>query len=248
VLKEYRESDLEKRRTEDLLKLIPDSGGFALDVGARDGHFSKLLAERFKVVTALDLEEPNIANPNVRCVKGDATDLLFDDDSFDLVFCAEVLEHIPSKLLLRACSELSRVSNSHLVVGVPYKQDTRVGRTTCYSCGGKNPPWGHVNTFDTDRLERLFPGFSIEKTSFVGKSDATTNFLSTFLMDLAGNLYGTYDQEEPCIYCGNKLMPPNRSYLKKILTRAAFYARNATKPFTRSHAKWIHVLFRKDST
>ena len=34
--------------------------------------------------------------------------------------------------------------------------------------------------------------------------------LSTLLLDLAGNPFGTYDQEEPCIHCGAKLKPPPR--------------------------------------
>jgi len=136
-LTEYRASTAENRRTEDLIRLIPNKGDTVLDVGARDGHFSRILTDYFESVTALDLEKPTISGERIHPVAGDVTNLQFSNNSFDLVFCAEVLEHIPQHLLKNACNELSRVTKDFLLIGVPYKQDTRVGRTTCYSCGKK---------------------------------------------------------------------------------------------------------------
>lgn len=243
---EYRNSDIEKQRVADLMGLLPDNIETALDIGARDGFISNLLAERFPRVTALDLERPSIEHERIHCVKGDVTALNFPDASFDLVFCAEVLEHIPSKMLGKACNELSRVSNRYVLVGVPYKQDIRVGRTTCRACGKKNPPWGHVNSFDESRLRRLFQACVTVKISFVGISDAGTNLISCLLMDIAGNPYGTYSQDEPCVHCGAALKsPPERALWEKVLTRAAFLARNAQRPFLRPHPNWVHVLFEK---
>ena len=158
-LTEYRVSDLEKNRTENLMSLVEGiscSCKNALDIGARDGHFSRLLAGHFVNVTALDLQEPRIECKGVTCVKGDMTSLNFQDNSFEFVLCAEVLEHISPHLVKKACAELSRVSEKYILIGVPYKEDNRVGRTTCYTCGEKNPPWGHVNCFDEGRLINLF--------------------------------------------------------------------------------------------
>lgn len=248
-LTHYRESGPEKERTADLLqliKLVSNGEGNVLDVGARDGHFSKLLTQYFGTVTALDLEKPTIDFENVCCVKGDITCLEFKDDYFDLVLCAEVLEHIPPELLDRACSELSRVSKKYLLIGVPYVQDIRVGRTTCYSCGKKNPPWGHVNSFNLERLKMLFSSLTEYKRHFVGVSRSRTNFLSTLFMDLAGNPYGVYAQEELCIHCGKKLIaPPDRSFPQKIATKIAFYLQAIQGLFLKSHPNWIHILFHK---
>jgi len=226
------------------MRLIPSGGNTALDIGARDGHFSKLLTEQYESVTALDLEKPAIYYKNIQCVQGDVTNLEFRDDSYDLVLCAEVLEHIPSQLLDRACSELSRVSKEYLLIGTPYNQDIRVGRTTCYTCGKKNPPYGHVNSFDEKRLAKLFPKFKTCEVSIVGETASRTNIISTILMDLAGNPY--YNQEEPCIHCGSRLIrPPERDLLQKVSTRLAFYVNDIQRPFVRAHGNWIHVLFKK---
>ena len=52
-------------------------------------------------------------------VAGSACDLPFRDDSFDLVVCLDVLEHIPAPLRPQAVGELRRVSGGVLVLGFP---------------------------------------------------------------------------------------------------------------------------------
>lgn len=249
-LTKYRESDSEKARTNDLVRIIENlnaSSEKSLDIGARDGHFSKILAKHYDLVIALDLEKPLFEYDNVTCVQGDVTNLKFEDDYFNLVFCAEVLEHIPTNTLKIACNELSRVSNEYILVGVPYKQDIRVSRVTCYSCGEINPPWGHVNSFDDEILESLFPDYYIKEKAFVGKVNSFTNSISTALMDYAGNPYGPYSQEEPCVHCGKKLIiPPKRTFLQSVATKASFYIKYIQAPFTNEHPNWIHVLFHKN--
>ncbi|TFW30708.1 class I SAM-dependent methyltransferase [Massilia horti] len=226
--------------------MLPPRLRHALDIGTRDGYIARLLAERADMVTALDLELPRIDHPRIRCVKGDATALQFSDGAFDVVFCAEVLEHIPSHLLEAACAELSRVAQDYVLIGVPYRQDLRTDRTTCQHCGQTNPPWGHVNSFDEARLARLFPQCGMERIEFVGATREGTNFLSALLMDAAGNPYGTYEQDEPCVHCGADLGgPPARTIGSRVLARAATSVRKLQQPFVKERPRWIHVLFRK---
>jgi len=116
----YRNTPLEQERISDLMNIIPKGRESVLDVGERDGYLLRLLTEHFASVTALDLEKPSIAHDRITCVKGNVTRLEFASDSFDVVLCAEVLEHIPGKGLEEACRELSRVAKSYFVIGAPY--------------------------------------------------------------------------------------------------------------------------------
>jgi SAM-dependent methyltransferase len=242
----YRNSSAEIARTRDLLDIVPKNLSSVLDVGARDGHFSQLLTEHFESVTALDLTMPQLDFRRVRPVQGDVTKLQFPDDNFDVVFCAEVLEHVPE--LQKACSEIERVARHAVVIGVPYRQDTRLGRTTCNHCGKRNPPWGHVNTFDEDKVSRLFPKCRPIRTSFVGRTNERTNSLSMWLMDLAGNPWGVYDQDEPCIDCGGQMSPPtSRSFAEKLITALALRLNQLQSRFSPMHPNWIHVVFQKVS-
>jgi hypothetical protein len=242
----WRETEIERTRVADLMALLPGDVEAAIDIGARDGFISSQLADRGVTVTALDLERPSIDDTRICCVKGDATALAFEDAHFDLVFCAEVLEHIPTTLLPNACSELARVSRRYLLIGVPYKQDLRLDRSTCSQCSKTNPPWGHVNSFDEARLGALFPACVVKKKSFVGQTRTATNIISTTLMELAGNPYGTYVQDEPCIHCGaSMLAPATRTLTSRLLAKGAVLAMRAQAPFVQQRPKWIHVLLEK---
>lgn len=244
-LSAYRDSAIEQSRVGDLMGLLPDGLRSALDIGARDGYLSRKLRQRVSRVVALDLERPLIDDADIECVQGDATALAYADGTFDLLLCAEVLEHLPGPLLERACAELGRVAGGYVLIGVPYKQDLRLDRSTCQQCGAKNPPWGHVNRFDERRLAALFPDYQLVRHSFIGTAAAPTNALSCWLMDLAGNPYGTYRQNESCVACGQAMgHPPPRTLLQKCLTRAAVYTRKPQTLLAR-HPNWIHVLLKK---
>jgi SAM-dependent methyltransferase len=247
-LSDFRNAPLERQRTQSLLSMLPTALANVLDIGTRDGHFARLLAGRGAAVVALDLERPPFEHPGVQTVKGDATALDYPDDRFDLVFCAEVLEHIPSPGLEMACKEIARVCKGHALIGVPYRQDLRLWRTTCTACGRTSPPWAHVNSFDEARLQALFPGMSVERTEFVGTAEPRTNAISAWLMDRAGNPYGTYVQDEPCTHCGAKLTPPaSLTIAQRALSKAALALRRAHNLGDRRHPNWIHVLLRKSS-
>jgi hypothetical protein len=53
-------------------------------------------------------------------------------------------------------------------------------------------------------------------------------------------------QEEPCVHCNAKLIPPPpRTLVQKIATKGAFVLRALLNSFHKPHANWIHVLFEK---
>lgn len=244
----YRQSDLEQERVRELLKMVPRDTETALDVGARDGFISIRLSELVPKITALDLTTPNIRHPSITTVAGNATALPFPDNHFDLVLCSEVLEHIPPPGLDAACLEIVRVTRKYALIGVPFDQDTRVARTSCIACGAKNPPWGHVNSFPEKKLLRLFSAMKPLRTKFVGLNFDQTNFVSTILNDWAGNPWGTYEQDEPCVSCGARLVAPKaRTLSSRVLSRLAYTINRVQRAIQPGRPNWIHILFIKSN-
>lgn len=226
--------------------MVPTGLATALDVGTADCHIATLLASSFRLVTAIDLEEPSSSHPRITTGAGSVTSLPYSENSFDLVVCSEVLEHIQPRLLQTACNELVRVARRFVLIGVPYNQDIRVGRTKCAACGRKNPPYGHLNCFGKNRLEQLFGALKPVRRAFIGQGAPRTNVVSCFLMDLAGNPYGTYSQQEPCMYCSAKLVPPGEGFaFAKAATRLALFLNRCQAWLSSAQPIWVQVLFEK---
>ena len=93
-----------------------------LEVGAGEGVISLALLERFGRATGLDLPDVGLraqwrSRPGPAYLHGDALRLPFDDDTFDLVVCVEVMEHVTDPVA--ALRELARVCRRHLLLSVP---------------------------------------------------------------------------------------------------------------------------------
>jgi len=82
-----------------------------LEVGIGSGFVSKYLKERKLNVITLDRLNPDIV--------GSIINMPFEDNSFDVVACYEVLEHLPYKNFYKALSEIFRVSNFYAILSLP---------------------------------------------------------------------------------------------------------------------------------
>lgn len=96
-----------------------------LDAGCGEGHLSEALKRRLpkSQIKGIDYSHDAIqyAQNNFGEVatfeQGDIHALPFDDGSFDLVVCSQVLEHLTEPA--RALEELKRVARSYVLVSVP---------------------------------------------------------------------------------------------------------------------------------
>lgn len=109
---------------EELLSGIPLKGKRFLEVGCGLGYFSKMAIRKRAQVTGLDIGEKIIERarrliPAGKFIVGDAKSLPFKDETFDIVLCTEVIEHVESPS--RAIKELFRVTKTggYIVLTTP---------------------------------------------------------------------------------------------------------------------------------
>jgi ubiquinone/menaquinone biosynthesis C-methylase UbiE len=121
----------------------------ALEVGCGEGVIADKLQRRFGEVVALDLPDAGLradwrGYDGPRFLHASAHELPFDDDRFDVVVAAEVLEHLPDPV--KGLKEMARVGRRHLVLSVPREPIFR----SCNLVAGRyvrdlgNTP-GHLN-------------------------------------------------------------------------------------------------------
>ncbi len=118
------------RRVSDLA--VAERPRSILEVGCGEGIVLATLATRLPGVRldGLELDETALEGARARCpgaalVRGDACALPFGADSFDLVVCLEVLEHLPEPA--RALRELRRVARAGCLLSVPHEPFFRLG-------------------------------------------------------------------------------------------------------------------------
>ena len=131
--------------------------GALLDAGCGDGEMSEDLAAATGArVVGVDLSTRRAKFATSRKNRaaytvGSIYELPFADDSFELVVCADLLEHLDDPA--RAFAELTRVSSDAVIVTVPYK--ISIETTLCPHCGNEYYLYGHQHSFGKEGLERL---------------------------------------------------------------------------------------------
>ena len=115
-----------------------------LDAGCGEGFVVSYLLQgnHGLTITGIDcsLEAIEMARqmvPGVLFDVGDLREMPYGDDSFDLVMCLEVLEHLPDPH--RGLRELRRVTSAHCLVSVPHEP---FFRATNFLRGKHVPAWG----------------------------------------------------------------------------------------------------------
>src|SRR4051812_29624335 len=130
-----------------------------LEVGAGEGVISARLHERFGSCVGLDLPDDVLreewrTRPGPSYLNGDAQQLPFADNSFDLIVCVEVLEPLLDPA--RGLREIARVGTKHLLPSVPREPIFR----SCNLFTGRyvkdlgNTP-GHFNHWSTRSFKQF---------------------------------------------------------------------------------------------
>ncbi|MFA5887820.1 MAG: methyltransferase domain-containing protein [Candidatus Nanoarchaeia archaeon] len=134
-----------------------------LDVGCGNGFITKEIAKAFpnSKITAVDIEQEKIDYAkrhnnahNVKYLQGNMFHLPFKKNSFDLVICNEVLEHLAD--YNKAINILAGLSSRYLLVSVPNEPLFRIAtfmRGKHLRTWGNMP--GHVNNWNKRQIVNL---------------------------------------------------------------------------------------------
>ena len=100
---------VQRQRMAETIALIPADVQTILDTGCGNGVFVNALSSIYQVM-GLDLSREALKHVRTEKIQGSIGRLPFDTESFDLVTCLEVLEHLPCETFARALTEIERVA------------------------------------------------------------------------------------------------------------------------------------------
>ncbi|XOB65739.1 methyltransferase domain-containing protein [Deferribacteres bacterium DY0037] len=127
--------DLTPQETErlDLVKkIIPEDVVTVLDVGCGNGSLTNGL-EGYDI-TGLDKSVEALKYYKHKKQHGSIDELPFTDNSFDLIICSDVLEHLDNSIFNHAIRELKRVSKKYILIISPNEEDLAANFVKCHAC------------------------------------------------------------------------------------------------------------------
>lgn len=112
-----RPTDLNKKCVHYILDQVTPDMESVIDIGCGRGYFlERLVAHKAKNIWGCDLfDDVNI--PGTQYRKGNIESLPFADNSFDVVICSHILEHV--KNIEKAVAEIKRIARKKVIVTVP---------------------------------------------------------------------------------------------------------------------------------
>ena len=143
---------------ENVIAAFPLSFQSVIDVGSGEGFLLAEIRKKYPsaTITGFDISKKRLLQtkqhvPTALLARGDVLKLPFQDNSFDVVVCSELLEHIDAYQAV--AEELFRIAKKQIIITVPYEQELIT--VTCPKCQAHHYLDGHVNTFTEKKLRSL---------------------------------------------------------------------------------------------
>lgn len=232
-----------QERVEATLRLVPTGISNILDLGCGDGAIANPLFDKGIHVTGLDISLSALKHLKGNGIRASSECLPFRDKLFDLVICAEILEHLPQGIYEKTLGEIERITNTYIIVTTPNREYLPSGHAKCSYCHYIFHTNLHFRSFDISSHQGLFHQFSLIKT--VEINQWTQN---PFITQINQRLLGIYAYKKGvhCPYCSHMIQQFDQGILKIALSKAAKKMREIFPRNTK--ARWIASLYQRQDT
>lgn len=232
--------EINQQRVKQTIDLVPEGIHSVLDVGCGNGAVSNSLVSKSKALFGIDINVEALRYFQGKGVVASASQIPFIDKSFDIVICAEVLEHLPIDVYEKALIEIERVAKYYIIITTPNEEYLPSNFTKCQYCGCIYHANFHLRTFNNVKHVNLFQEFELVNT--VGIGCWKQHPLLTWIEQ---NLFGIYKFKSdlicPCC-CYKSTKKPTIGFLKRATLKGI---RLLGKYFPkRSKSRWIASLYR----
>ena len=208
---------------------VPTDVRTILEVGSGDGLIIDELRKAGYDPVALDLSYNALGHINtMKRVQGQASQLPFSPNCFDLVLCCELLEHIPDSIFQKVLNEIGNIAGKYIIVTVPYQEKLEWNSARCHACGCIFNGAYHLRSFNENDLKFLFRGFrcgSLRGIVHVLHPDRTLA-LELFIRHQLASEYLYYSPSANCPLCSTPIdKRPNRNWVGWIAAGIRYFYR-----------------------
>jgi len=164
-LKIYEELDWEnlsekvlKEKIQIIKDVIPKEVKTILDIGCGNGVITNELGKYFDV-TGLDRSEKALSFVKTKKLKASCDNIPVENNSFDLVFSSELLEHLTDEIFYKTVEEIKRITKKYILITVPFEENIEKALIQCTECGFIYNRSYHLRSFSLKKLISYFEEF-----------------------------------------------------------------------------------------
>jgi SAM-dependent methyltransferase len=235
--KEPTTADEERIRT--TISLIPKGVSSILDAGCGDGRLTNRLGREYREVVGMDNSEEALSYVAGTKIRGSLDAIPMDDNSFDLVICSEVLEHLPQDVYIKTRSEIQRVSKKYIIISVPNNEPIEQAFGRCYDCKCTYHIFRHLRSFNVEQLPEILENCDLRESVLCGPFGKDYNSLLLRVKRLLGSGWAS-SSTALCPQCGSRRLYESK---RNVLT---LFVGILNKIFSRGRRKgWIIALYEK---
>jgi SAM-dependent methyltransferase len=130
-----------------------------LDIGAGSGALIRLLNNK-----GFDAKGIDLYSTSDDIQQGSITELPFPDESFNTVFCCDVIEHLTNEQIDKGLRETARIMKrqGHLIITTPHNEELKQNNIVCPECRHEFHRYGHLQSFDEKKITELLNGHGFQ--------------------------------------------------------------------------------------
>lgn len=192
----------EINRIKTITNMIPQDVNSLLEVGCGEGKIINSLINKYNKIYGLDISDEALKNVKTPKIKGRVENLPLPSDSFDIVLCCEVLEHLPFHLYEKSLKEIQRVSKKYILISIPNDEDLEIGQINCPKCGSFFHIYGHLRSFNFSNITDLFSDYKLFKYEIVPVDVFMFNELIIKIKKILKRDFSKFDETHLCPHCG----------------------------------------------
>lgn len=161
-----------------------------LDIGIGTGILLKELQKFGCKCYGIDISEKNVENlkaklPNVELRVGEVARIPYQDNTFDVIFMIELIEHLLLEDIIVGLREAGRTlkPRGYLIITTPYEEDLRKKMIICPDCGAVFHRVQHLHSFDKNKIKDLLvaANFKVIKCKIVSLQPLKVRMIKSIL-------------------------------------------------------------------
>lgn len=157
-----------KDKVNKVLSIIPDDVNSIIDVGSGNGIITNELHKKYNI-TAVDRSKKALSFVKAKKIQADCSNIPIEDNSFDMVFSSELLEHLDENTFCKTINELKRLTKKYIFITVPNDENLRKTDIQCPECKFIYNRVYHLRSFKIKDFKSYFKDFKIIYCETFGK-------------------------------------------------------------------------------